>query len=191
MQRRVVLRLPSSDATAPWRARRAVERLLSAWPAGFLSLLADMDGLRLVVHERDSALVHEEPANEPADYVLTLFLDVGQAAGMEEAACRAAASLAWTVIDLCESAAEAEAAGRYTDFRQRLQAAHKLAYAPGDVAAESPQAYFTWACARYLQDRKGLAGQDPLAYRLLRSTVFTDSFWSSPARSTLVTGNCE
>ena len=69
------------------------------------------------------------------------------------------------------------AAPGWADFHRRLLAAFALGYADEEPARATPTAYFTWAFSRYCQGHQELAGADPLAHRLLRSTLFSEAFW--------------
>lgn len=55
-----------------------------------------------------------------------------------------------------------------------------LGYAPAAVAA-TPAAYFAWGMAAYWQDARALSVQDPGLERLLRTTVFSETFWEHSA----------
>ncbi|NPV07563.1 MAG: hypothetical protein HPY83_06310 [Anaerolineae bacterium] len=65
----------------------------------------------------------------------------------------------------------------WRQFYHRLVAAYQLQYADDAEARRSPQAYFRWAVAAYLDDALSLQATDPQAYRLLRSTLFSAPFW--------------
>ncbi|HOG45037.1 MAG TPA: hypothetical protein PLJ35_15650 [Anaerolineae bacterium] len=58
------------------------------------------------------------------------------------------------------------------DVGRRLQTVAALGYGPAD-----PHAHFAWAFAGYWLDRAALNAADPLAERLLRSTLCSDHFW--------------
>lgn len=55
-----------------------------------------------------------------------------------------------------------------------------LGYAPAAVAV-TPAAYFAWGMAAYLQDARALSAQDPGLERLLRTTIFSATFWQHSA----------
>lgn len=76
-----------------------------------------------------------------------------------------------------------EGAGRNTSWGEVGQALAQqaaLGYAPSSVAA-TPSAYFAWGLAAYLQDARALSVQDPGLERLLRTTVFSATFWQHSA----------
>jgi len=72
---------------------------------------------------------------------------------------------------------EALASAAWAEFHRRLLAAYSLGYADDEAARGSPTEYFAWAFAAYCRDRRQLAATDPLAYRLLHSTVFSQAYW--------------
>lgn len=59
------------------------------------------------------------------------------------------------------------------DVGRRLAELASLGYGPG-----GPHAYFAWAFAGYWLDRQSLNTADPLAERLLRTTLCSEEFWS-------------
>lgn len=65
----------------------------------------------------------------------------------------------------------------WSDFHRRLLAAHSLGYAESEAIHQSPSEYFAWAFACYCLDKRQLAAVDAQAYRLLRSTIFSDAYW--------------
>ncbi len=58
------------------------------------------------------------------------------------------------------------------DVGRRWRELVALGYGPGD-----PHEHFSWAFAGYWLDRQALNAADPLAERLLRSTLCSDAFW--------------
>lgn len=58
------------------------------------------------------------------------------------------------------------------DVGRRLAELAALGYGP-----QEPHAYFAWAFAAYWLDRRALNAADPLAERLLRTTLCSDEFW--------------
>ena len=166
-----------------WLARRALERLLSCWPPTLLHSLAtaahgyvvigerataytpgprDLDGRELrsvaLLHTADLKLAPERVAQALARLV-DYLLGSGPGGQLRAVTDGAACSRAWQ------------------DFARRLLSSCQLAYhnkAGGEI---SPAEYFAWAFALYCQRPEDLVAQDPLAYRLLHSTVFSEAFW--------------
>jgi len=67
----------------------------------------------------------------------------------------------------------------WTDFYPRLLSAYELGYANDEQTRQSPSEYFCWAFSCYCLDKRLLSATDPQAYRLLHSTLFSESYWRS------------
>jgi hypothetical protein len=176
MSRRLQLRVPD-DADLAWRARRALERLLGAWPAAFLARVADADGLCLAIHQGQTGLA-TAAADQAGDCRVTLSFGLEQLLDAADVARAATGALAMSLLANCGGP---RAAMVRAEFERRLAAASGLDYASAGDEGRAESSYLAWACAAYLADRAALAGQDPQAYRLLRSTLFSEDFWRSLA----------
>ena len=64
----------------------------------------------------------------------------------------------------------------WMEIGKQIPALFELGYAIDETAALSPRQYFARAVAWYIQDRHRLNVADPLIERLLRQTVFNESF---------------
>lgn len=179
MALRLRLHLPA-DADVAWQARRALERLLAAWPASYLARLATTDGLCLVVHQGETAL-SVDPARQAAGCRLTLFFSLDHLLTGAEPLWPATAALAMAVLADAAAHGGPSAAVIRSEFERRLETARGLSYAWAEADEAAAASYLSLACSAYLADRAALAGQDPQAYRLLRSTLFSEGFWRSLA----------
>ena len=164
-------------------ARRALRRLLAQLPSALVTELSQAPGGYIVVRPGPSGYEPETLALGCETLRAVAFMDLDDLVGFRRTALDAFAGLLDHFLG-----SRLEPGGRtisggstatpgWADFHRRLLAAFALGYADEEPARAAPTAYFTWAFARYCQGHQALAGADPLAHRLLRSTLFSEAFW--------------
>jgi len=187
LQVKVAYRGESAVEAISWKLARRLEALLSALPDTCLAELAAANG-GLVVFAHSPNRYSAEP---------TTFAELQQRgiAQLNGAAFLSDTSPALPIIGSLldhylgsrfESdrmiSTHAPGVPGWDDVHHRLLAAYATGYADSGEALHSPSAYWTWAFAGYLANRRRLSQVDPLAFRLLHSTVFDEAFWRGHPR---------
>lgn len=185
MADKLLLRLDRHPSGAPtamaaqWRAKQALQKYLSALPVPLLRLLHSCEGGYAVLWHGDSS--YHPGAWQGVQAVA--FLNLAELESRPETALSPFGQLVDHLLgSLCREPAAylsegASVSPHWSAFHGRLLAAKRLNYASNERATESPVAYFRWAFAQYCADRQKLSTVDPQAYRLLHSTVFSESYW--------------
>ena len=189
-RRKVLLHLPDGAAesgratSAAWALRHSLSRLLAHWPASLSQALQDTSNGYVVISSHPTAY-HPGTWSEASGLALAAVA-VLNASDLQTEPRRAATALACLVDHLLGSrlgtpvamiSAGATTSPAWADFPRRLLAAYQLAYDEQNARPRTPSQYFSWAFACYCLNRKQLMATDPLAYRLLHSTVFSEAFW--------------
>jgi len=166
-----------------WLAKRAVERLLAPLPPSALEQLTNMPNGHILVGGFRTRY-HPSLYAWQEDLLRSVVLvDVSELESCPERFLRALARLVDHLLGsgLAEPVAfiseGATVFPSWQEFHSRLVDAFTLGYASDQQAQLSPSTYFTWSFSQYCLDRKQLSSVDPLAYRLLHSTVFSEAFW--------------
>jgi hypothetical protein len=173
----------SAEAQTPWHLRRLVERNIAQLPAPALSLL-------VCCPRGYVAVTGGAPRYEP---------------GVERLGTRqvqAVASLPWRALaardprglvplaqlidhllgSFCAMPEGFLSAGHalspsWLEVTEALRVGLSLGYHELPASERTPSHYFWWACSLFFTNRRRLGTVDPIAYRLLRSTLFAEAFW--------------
>ncbi len=188
MQTKVEYRDGASAPPLSWRLARRLESLLAAFPPSCLGEWAEAPGGLIVFGDADcqyrpDAFTHQGrkmhgvallPASTfiddagPGVRVLSRLVDhfLGAYFGVPAR---------FITEDL-------PGVDGWDAFHRQLVSHFQTGYADDEPARQSVPGYFAWAFSRYLLDRQSLGAADPLAYRLLRSTLFSEGYWRGHPR---------
>lgn len=187
MQTKVTYQGAPAAEPLRWRLARRLESLLAPVPGACLQDLVEAGGGHIVFSEAADHYVAQQTVLD--DRPVTGVAMVNGPVFLEDAlsGLRIIARLVNHYLGsrfqsdrlISDTAPGVEG---WDGFHRRLATAHAAGYADNAEARSAVSAYFEWAFAVYLLDRRYLSHTDPSAYRLLHSELLSEAFWRGHPR---------
>lgn len=188
MHTKVEYRAGAATPPLAWRLARKLESLLASLPSSLLHELTEAPGGLIFFGEsecqyRPDAFTHQGRATRgvallPAS---TFIDDVGP--GVRVFARLVDHFLgSYFAVPARFITEEPPGVDGWDAFHRQLLSAYRAGYADDAQARQSVADYFAWAFSGFLLDRQSLSAADPLAHRLLRSTLFSEDYWRGHPR---------
>jgi len=178
-----------SDPSGNWKLRRRLEALLAPLPAPCLLELTEVRAGFICLWHGDNEYRPDVVRCQGHDALQAVaFINAGGLLDDPRPGLRAVARLmdhflgSYLALPARYISDEEPGIPGWDDFHRRLVAACCLHYADDPAAHVGPGPYLQWAWTEYLLQPRELNTLDPAAYRLLRSTVFSPSFWRGHPR---------